>query len=134
VVVSHREPPAEERFGILSENEMTKLADIKPPVDLDWEYWVDSWDRMQERYLVERRERFETVVHLIRETQHSVRNVLDLGCGTGSLMSFVLDAFPEAQVMKVDFDLTILWLAAARLTRFGGRWHGISTGPASAAV
>ena len=34
--------------------EMTKLEEIGPPPDLDWQHWVDSWDRMQERYLVER--------------------------------------------------------------------------------
>jgi SAM-dependent methyltransferase len=100
---------------------MTKLEDIRPPPDLDWPYWVESWDRMQERYLVKRTERFETIVRLIRETQHSVEFVLDLGCGTGSLMSSVLEAFPEARVMGIDFDPAILWLAEARLARFVDR-------------
>ena len=100
---------------------MTKLEDIKPPDGLDWQHWVDAWDRMQERYLVKRTERFEIVVRLIRETQHSVEAVLDLGCGTGSLMSFVLEAFPEVEVVGVDFDPAILWLAEARLGRFGDR-------------
>jgi SAM-dependent methyltransferase len=76
---------------------------------------------MQERYLVKRSERFETIVRLIGETQDSVGTVLDLGCGTGSLMSIVLEAFPEAQVVGIDFDPTILWLAGARLARFGDR-------------
>ena len=100
---------------------MTKLEDIRPPPDLDWQYWVDSWDRMQERYLVERAERFEIIVRLIRETQRSVEAVLDLGCGTGSLTSSVLDAFPEARITGIDFDPVILWLAEARLARFGDR-------------
>ena len=100
---------------------MTKLGDIRPPPDLDWQHWVDSWDRMQERYLVERNQRFETMVRLIRETQDSLEAVLDLGCGTGSLMSSVLEAFPEARVSGIDFDPAILWLAEARLARFGDR-------------
>jgi len=100
---------------------MTKLEEIGPPPDLDWQQWVDSWDRMQERYLVERSQRFETIVRLIRETQHSVEAVLDLGCGTGSLMSSALEAFPAARVTGIDFDPAILWLAEARLARFGDR-------------
>jgi len=53
--------------------------DIRPPPDLDWQCWVDSWDRMQERYLVKRAERFEIIVRLIRETRHSVEAVLGPG-------------------------------------------------------
>ena len=100
---------------------MTKLEDIRPPPDLDWKRWVDGWDRMQERYLVGRSERFEIIVSLVRETQPSVQAVLDLGCGTGSLMSAALEAFPQARVTGVDFDPAILWLAEARLARFGDR-------------
>jgi SAM-dependent methyltransferase len=100
---------------------MTKREEIRPPPGLDWQHWVDAWDRMQERYLVRRTDRFETVVRLIRETQGSVDAVLDLGCGTGSLMSSVLEAFPETSVTGIDFDPAILWLAEARLARFGDR-------------
>jgi cyclopropane fatty-acyl-phospholipid synthase-like methyltransferase len=102
---------------------MTSREHIEPPDDLDWQYWVDCWDRMQERYLVKRTERFETIVRLVRETQRSVAGVLDLGCGTGSLMLPVLEAFPEAEVVGIDFDPIILWLAEARLARFGDRSH-----------
>lgn len=75
---------------------------------------------MQERYLVERAERFETIVRLIRETQHSLEAVLDLGCGTGSLMSSVLEAFPEASVTGIDFDparaASRPWIASGEAT------------------
>lgn len=102
---------------------MTDLKDIKPPTNLDWQSWVDRWDRMQERYLVKRTERFEVIARLIRVTQQTVAKVVDLGCGTGSLMLGVLDAFPNAEVLGVDFDPTMLWLARARLERFGSRSH-----------
>ena len=102
---------------------MRNLTDIKPPDGLDWEYWVDAWDRMQERYLVKRAERGETIVGLLGETQPSAGTVLDLGCGTGSLTLEVLEALPEAGVTGFDFDPTILWLAEARLARFGDRFH-----------
>lgn len=92
-----------------------------PPEELDWKLWVDRWDRMQERYITRRDERFETIVRLVGETQASVDAVLDLGCGTGSLMLSVLEAFPGAVVYGIDFDPTILWLAQARLKPFGKR-------------
>ena len=76
---------------------------------------------MQERYLVGRTERFMTIVRLIRETQHSVRTTLDLGCGTGSLMLSILEAFPQVESTGIDFDPTMLWLAEARLAHFGSR-------------
>lgn len=102
---------------------MSGLKDIAPPAGLDWQSWVDRWDRMQERYLVQRAERFEVIARLIRATQQTVAKVVDLGCGTGSLMLGVLEAFPDAEVFGIDFDPTLLWLARARLERFGNRPH-----------
>lgn len=100
---------------------MTHTTPLIPPTDLDWPAWVERWDRMQERYLVRRAERFEIVVRLIRETQPAVKRVVDLGCGTGSFALAMLDAFPGAELLGFDFDPTLLWLAKARLARFGNR-------------
>jgi len=47
-----------------------------------------------------------------------VRRVLDLGCGDGILAAALLDRFPEAEAVLVDFSETML--AAAR-RRFAGR-------------
>lgn len=100
---------------------MKNFPGMKPPTDFDWQKWVARWDRMQEHYLVKRVERLKIIVHLIRETQHPVNAVLDLGCGTGSLMLSVLEAFPQAKSIGIDFDPIILWLAKARLESFGNR-------------
>ncbi len=106
---------------------MKELKDIRPAIKLDWQLWVDRWDKMQARYLVRRTERFETIIRLIRETQPSVKSILDLGCGTGSLMLAVLEAFPKTEVVGIDFDPTLLWLAEARLANFTNRSHVILT-------
>lgn len=106
---------------------MIEVEDIDPPDDFDWQYWVECWDRMQERYLVRRTERFELIARLLRETQARAGTVLDLGCGTGSLMLAALEALPEAEVVGVDFDPAMLWLAEARLARFGDRSRLILT-------
>ena len=67
---------------------------VELPPGFDWQHWVDRWERMQNRYVVRRAERFELMVRLIRESQPSVRLVLDLGCGPGSTMLRMLEAFP----------------------------------------
>jgi ubiquinone/menaquinone biosynthesis C-methylase UbiE len=58
---------------------------------------------------------------LIADTQRKVSRVLDIGCGTGSLMLPILEAFPAAEVWGIDFDPTLLSLAKKRLDRFGER-------------
>ena len=97
------------------------MRNIELPENLDWQMWVDRWDKMQQRYLVSRAERFEVIIRLIRDTQKSVAQIIDLGCGTGSLMLEVLRAFPKAKLVGIDFDPTLLPLARQRLAKFSGR-------------
>ncbi len=91
------------------------------PADINWQHWVQRWDRMQERYLLKRPERFAIITQMIGSTQRAVGLVLDLGCGTGSLMLQILENFPKANVFGIDFDPTLLPLAKQRLERFGER-------------
>ena len=100
---------------------MPDMDEYDFPADIDWRHWVERWDRMQERYILKRPERFETIIQLIQATQKTVGRVLDLGCGTGSLMLKVLENFPEAIVFGIDFDPTLLALAKQRLKPFGER-------------
>lgn len=100
---------------------MPDLRHTEPPAHLDWRSWVERWDRMQERYLVQRAERFSIIARLIGAMAGGAPRIVDLGCGTGSLMVAVLEAIPDATAVGVDFDPTILWLARARLERFGPR-------------
>jgi len=67
------------------------------------------------------------MVGLIADTQQSVKLVLDIGCGTGSLMLPILKEFREAEVFGIDFDPTLLLLAEKRLAEFGNRVHLIQT-------
>lgn len=106
---------------------MDDLTDLKPPDGLDWHIWLDRHDRMHERYFIRRGERFQLIARLISETQKHPIRVLDLGCGAGALMFSVLEALPQAEVMGIDFDPTVLWLSGARLERFGKRCRLITT-------
>jgi SAM-dependent methyltransferase len=90
------------------------------PKHIDWRLWIKRWDRMQDLYIPARKERFEIIVRLIADSQRKVSRVLDIGCGTGSLMVPILQEFPAAEVWGVDFDATLLALAQNRLAKFGG--------------
>lgn len=100
---------------------------IELPPDTDWRSWIERWDRMQDRYILCRDQRFAVMARAIADTGRTVSRVLDLGCGTGSLMLRVLDAFPKAHVYGIDFDSTLLALAEKRLASFGRRVHLVKT-------
>ncbi|HUJ08600.1 MAG TPA: class I SAM-dependent methyltransferase [Verrucomicrobiae bacterium] len=100
---------------------MKSIKPLQPPSNIQWQHWVERWDKMQERYLVRRAERIELLVGLVRGVVSPVERVLDLGCGTGSLMQPFLDAFPDAEVYGVDFDPVLLPLAQERLRTYGAR-------------
>jgi SAM-dependent methyltransferase len=96
---------------------MSLSTDIPLPEEFEALQWVERWDRMQDRYLVRRRERFEMLVRMLRATQPPGCRVLDLGCGPGSLTLALLESMPEAQVWGIDFDRAVLLLARERLAR-----------------
>ena len=79
-----------------------KLMNVSIPKHIDWRPWIKRWDRMQDFYIPARKERFEIIVQLIADSQRKISRVLDIGCGTGSLMMPVLQKFPAAEVWGVD--------------------------------
>lgn len=81
---------------------MTDLKDITPPADLDWSSWVERWDRMQERYLVKRAERFAVVTRLIGATRQAPAGVLDLGYGPVGILAAKL--IGPSRVFMIDND------------------------------
>lgn len=119
---------------------------MRIPGDLDTTEWLARWDRMQEYYLVRRPERLALLTWLVQATQASPRLVVDLGCGTGSVMAAVLEALPEVAAVGIDLDPALLLLAGARLAPFGDRarlvkddlrreaWVRALDGPADAAL
>lgn len=100
---------------------MTTREPLRFLQGIQWRHWIERWDRMQERYLVRRAERIQLLIHLVRGTVSPIARVLDLGCGTGSLMQPFLDAFPEPELYGIDFDPVLLPLAQERLRPYGAR-------------
>ncbi len=116
------------------------------PDSFDWKPWVTRWERMQNRYLVKRTQRFTFLVELIGSTQRHISTIIEPGCGPGSLTLRLLKAFPKAQVIGIDLDPTLLALAERRTAGFGDRaqffqrdlrnneWMDELPGPANAIV
>ena len=100
---------------------MEGFVDSDLPAGFDWREWVERWDRMQNRYLVRRVERFALIVRMVRETRESLSRLLNIGCGPGSLMVSLLESFPEAEVFGVDSEPLMLLLARERLAEFNDR-------------
>ena len=100
---------------------MNQFGKIKIPQNFDFQHWCARWDKMQEKYLVKRNERFNVISQLINSTQDKVEYILDIGCGTGSLMLNMLESFPKTKVIGIDFDPTILILAKGRLDKYKER-------------
>ncbi|HLK09887.1 MAG TPA: class I SAM-dependent methyltransferase [Candidatus Binatia bacterium] len=72
----------------------------------DWVGWLVGEDRFKR--------------HLVADARIAPRHrVLDLGCGTGTLVLLVKRLCPDARVTGIDIDPTILALARAKIRRAG---------------
>ncbi|MCZ7671162.1 MAG: class I SAM-dependent methyltransferase [Chloroflexi bacterium] len=60
-------------------------------------------------------EQIDIMLRLIRASQSEVNWVLDLGCGDGILGTAVLDQYPRAQAIFIDFSQPMLTAAKKRL-------------------
>jgi SAM-dependent methyltransferase len=74
--------------------------------------WVERWERQQQRYAVDREERFTVIADVIEHvTADRTRPLLvDLGCGPGSLAARLAARLPHADIVAVDRDPLLLEL------------------------
>ncbi len=103
---------------------------------------------LNERSLLipDRQRQLEVVLRVLRFASGPPRRVLDLGCGDAILLAAVLEAYPDATGVAVDFSPLMLEQARARLAPFGARattveadlgapsWLAQATGPFDAVV
>lgn len=74
--------------------------------------WVERWERQQQRYAVDREERFTVITDVVEHVTAGRRRplLLDLGCGPGSLSARLVDRRPDAEVVAADMDPLLLEL------------------------
>ena len=76
--------------------------------------WLERWDDQQATYFVDREERFEVIVDVVRAAvDRPDPLVIDLGVGPGSLAHRLLQRIPGATVVGIDMDPLLLGLAEA---------------------
>ncbi|GAA3651443.1 class I SAM-dependent methyltransferase [Microbacterium marinilacus] len=94
---------------------------------------VRRWDAQQAAYITDRDERFQVMLDVLAAGpgKDGALVVVDLGCGPGSLAARILERFPDAVVVGVDYDPVQLRLAAIALEPFGDRFMPVDADLAS---
>jgi ubiquinone/menaquinone biosynthesis C-methylase UbiE len=69
----------------------------------------------------DRQRQLEVLLRILRHAPREPGRVLDLGAGDAILLATVLEAFPEARGVALDFSPLMLEQARQRLSRFGTR-------------
>ncbi|MGW7098733.1 class I SAM-dependent methyltransferase [Streptomyces sp. NPDC054838] len=74
--------------------------------------WVQRWESQQQRYAVEREERFTVIGDVVERVTLDRPDplVVDLGSGPGCLAARLADRLPQAEVVAVDADPLLLEL------------------------
>jgi SAM-dependent methyltransferase len=77
------------------------------------ERWVERWELQQQRYAVDREERFTVIADVVEHVtagRAAPPLVVDLGCGPGSLAARLIRRLPDAEIVAVDRDPVLLEL------------------------
>lgn len=77
------------------------------------EQWVERWELQQQRYAVDREERFTVIADVVEHVTAGRAGrplVVDLGCGPGSLAARLVRRLPDAEIVAVDRDPVLLEL------------------------
>lgn len=75
---------------------------VLPDSDLNWHHWFERWEAMQNCYIPQRLYRFDLMLQLANLPYEEETEILDLGCGPGSLAFRALQHYPNARVIAVD--------------------------------
>jgi ubiquinone/menaquinone biosynthesis C-methylase UbiE len=78
---------------------------------------------LSERSLLipDRPRQLDVLLRVLRHAPTPPRRVLDLGCGDGILLASVMEAFPDAAGVALDYSPLMLEQARGRLAAFGVR-------------
>lgn len=72
--------------------------------------------------------RYDEILNVIvRLVPPNVEQVLELGCGTGELSLKLLERYPKAKLVAIDYSQRMIAFAKAKITSagYGDRWRGV---------
>jgi SAM-dependent methyltransferase len=92
---------------------------------VDWKRWLQRWDEQQAGYVPEREERFCVMLDALEALLPDEFVALDLACGPGAISQRLLERFPNARCVAIDFDPVMLALGQGALGTFDGRLRWI---------
>jgi Methyltransferase domain len=87
----------------------------------DWKAWLRRWDEQQQGFNPDRERRFSAMLDVLEASVGRRFEALDLGSGPGSLSARVLDRFPRARTVAVDYDPVTQRVGRGALGSYGGR-------------
>jgi len=92
---------------------------------INWQQWLQRWDVQQTGYLPHRETRFSAMFDVLEVLLPPDFVAIDLACGPGSLSQRLLQRFPQAQCIAIDFDPVLLKMGQSVLGDFQGRLQWI---------
>ena len=92
---------------------------------VDWKRWLARWDAQQAGYVPEREERFRVMLDVLEALLPDDFVALDLACGPGAISQRLLERFPGARCVAIDFDPVMLALGQGAVGSFDGRLRWI---------
>ncbi len=92
-----------------------------PQPKIDWQHWIQRWDVQQMGYLPHREARFSAMFDVLEVLLPPDFVAIDLACGPGSLSQRLLQRFPQAKCIAIDFDPVLLAMGQANLGNFDDR-------------
>jgi SAM-dependent methyltransferase len=83
---------------------------------------VERWNAAQRAQTLDRTDAFAEMLDYFPSDTRLPLRVVDLGAGDGMVTSVVLQRFPEAQAILIDFSPPMMEKGAERLAPFAGRY------------
>jgi len=90
-------------------------------LSLDWQDWLERWDRQQSGHVPDREQRFQAMLDVLEVLLPAEFTAVDLASGPGSLSKRLLTRFPRAHCVAVDLDPVLLALGRGALGNMQGR-------------
>lgn len=82
---------------------------------------IASWELQQDAYVADRAGRFAVAIDALSYARPDAATIVDLAAGLGSFSKLVLQRFPDARVVAIDYDPALLSLARHNLREFVDR-------------